>query len=192
MDVAAGPPRQPHASMPANARRFTEIVARERSRRGNFTRCMPPEPGIRPSVTSGRPTRADSGATRPWQASAHSSPPPSATPAMAATGGLALSSLQAMTAGRIGSCNWRGVPDSVASAPAEKPLALPVSATARTDGFACAASSSATIFAPSAALRLLTGALSSVMTATPSVTRGLVARSVGSKAFSRRASGACR
>ena len=50
---------------------------------------MPPAPGIRPSLISGRPSFAAGDATRPWQASATSSPPPSATPWIAATTGFA-------------------------------------------------------------------------------------------------------
>ncbi len=38
MDVLAGLPSPPCLTMPANASRFTEIVARERSRLGNFIR----------------------------------------------------------------------------------------------------------------------------------------------------------
>ena len=54
------------------------------------SRCVPPPPGIRPSVTSGKPKRADgtSAAIRRWQASASSKPPPSAVPFSAATNGL--------------------------------------------------------------------------------------------------------
>ena len=43
-------------------------------------RCVPPAPGSRPSFTSGRPSRASLVATRKWQASATSRPPPSAVP----------------------------------------------------------------------------------------------------------------
>jgi RNA polymerase sigma factor (sigma-70 family) len=38
MDAFAGPPLPAHSAMPADAQRFTEIVARERSRLGNFIR----------------------------------------------------------------------------------------------------------------------------------------------------------
>lgn len=38
MDAVAGLPRKPQYAMPANATRFTEIVARERSRLGHFIR----------------------------------------------------------------------------------------------------------------------------------------------------------
>lgn len=38
MDALAGPPPPAHRTMPGNATRFTEIVARERSRLGNFIR----------------------------------------------------------------------------------------------------------------------------------------------------------
>ena len=48
------------------------------ARRGN--RCVPPAPGMIPSITSGWPTFASLVATRKWQACATSSPPPSALP----------------------------------------------------------------------------------------------------------------
>jgi len=44
------------------------------------SRCVPPAPGSRPSFTSGRPSFASFVATRKWQASATSRPPPSAVP----------------------------------------------------------------------------------------------------------------
>jgi hypothetical protein len=44
------------------------------------SRCVPPAPGSRPSFTSGRPSLASLVATRKWQASATSRPPPSAVP----------------------------------------------------------------------------------------------------------------
>ncbi len=51
-------------------------------------RVTPPAPGSRPSVTSGTPISYDpSAAIRWWQASAISSPPPSAAPLIAATTG---------------------------------------------------------------------------------------------------------
>ena len=56
------------------------------TRRGS--RTVPPPPGRRPSFTSGRPSFAPASATRKWQPSASSSPPPSAVPWMAATVGL--------------------------------------------------------------------------------------------------------
>jgi RNA polymerase sigma factor (sigma-70 family) len=40
MDAVAGPHPPAHFNMPANALRFTEIVARERSRLGNFIRAQ--------------------------------------------------------------------------------------------------------------------------------------------------------
>ena len=54
------------------------------------SRWVPPAPGMTPSWTSGRPSRVSwsSLATRQWQASAHSSPPPRQAPWMAATTGF--------------------------------------------------------------------------------------------------------
>jgi hypothetical protein len=48
-------------------------------------RTVPPKPGNRPSLTSGKPTWAVVDITRKSAASAHSSPPPSANPLIATT-----------------------------------------------------------------------------------------------------------
>ncbi len=61
------------------------------TRRGR--RCVPPAPGIRPSLISGRPSRVPGAATRKWQPSVISSPPPSGVPCTAAMVGLATSSI---------------------------------------------------------------------------------------------------
>ncbi len=54
------------------------------------SRCVPPPPGSRPSLTSGWPSLSpgSSRAMRAWQASAISKPPPRAWPFSAATTGL--------------------------------------------------------------------------------------------------------
>ena len=82
--------------------------------RGN--RCVPPAPGIRPSCTSGRPTRALLTAMRNRQASAASSPPPRAVPCNAAMIGFGLASRACRTSGRKGARG--GLPNSEMSAPA--------------------------------------------------------------------------
>jgi hypothetical protein len=69
-------------------------------RRGR--RCVPPAPGTKPRFTSGRPTCAEASATRAWQASASSSPPPSAEPWMAATTGTLQFSISSKTSLRLG------------------------------------------------------------------------------------------
>ena len=81
---------------------------------------MPPAPGSRPSFTSGKPSFAACAATRAWQPSAISSPPPSAAPPIAATIGLATASKASITSGRDGGAG--GLPNSVMSAPAMKVL----------------------------------------------------------------------
>ena len=63
------------------------------------SRCVPPAPGMMPSVTSGRPTTVPGAATRASQPSASSKPPPSAAPCSAATTGLPQSSMARITAG---------------------------------------------------------------------------------------------
>ena len=64
------------------------------------SRTVPPPPGSRPSFTSGWPSLSLglSMAMRAWQASASSSPPPSAWPLIAATTGLPCSSILRSTA----------------------------------------------------------------------------------------------
>ena len=52
------------------------------------SRWVPPSPGMTPSRISGTPNLAFSPATRKSAQSASSSPPPSATPVIAATTGL--------------------------------------------------------------------------------------------------------
>ncbi len=69
-------------------------------------------------MTSGKPTRAPRTATRKWQASANSKPPPRAVPCNAATTGFGIASIAAMTSCRLGACG--GLPNSVMSAPAKK------------------------------------------------------------------------
>ena len=92
-------------------------------------RCVPPAPGTKPRLTSGSPTWAPAIATRAWQASANSSPPPSALPWMAATIGILLFSIASNTSGRLG--GWRGLLNSVISAPAENIRPAPISTMAR-------------------------------------------------------------
>ncbi len=105
------------------------------------TRCVPPPPGNRPTLDSGRPSCSLSFAatTRWWQASASSNPPPSARPVIAAATGLPQVSsarnslLMANTASNraarpasVVTCGLAiRLPISPRSAPAQKPLALP-------------------------------------------------------------------
>mmetsp|Transcript_20265 Transcript_20265/g.63033 ORF Transcript_20265/g.63033 Transcript_20265/m.63033 type:complete len:447 (+) Transcript_20265:1579-2919(+) len=65
-------------------------------RRGS--RCVPPEPGRRPSITSGsaRVVFAPEEATRWWHASATSRPPPMHAPWMAATTGVRSAAIRSM------------------------------------------------------------------------------------------------
>ena len=97
------------------------------TRRGS--RCVPPAPGIMPSVTSGSPTTVPGSATRASQPSASSNPPPSAAPCNAATTGLATNSMARMTAGNCGSSS--GLPNSRRSEPATKVVPWPMMTAAR-------------------------------------------------------------
>ena len=61
-------------------------------------RTVPPRPGCRPSITSGKPNRASSIAIRIWQASATSRPPPRQKPWITATLGTRSASSRSITA----------------------------------------------------------------------------------------------
>ena len=111
-------------------------------------RWLPPKPGSRPSVTSGRPSFALSAAMRRWQHIASSRPPPSAKPLTIATTGLGMRSMRRIRRWPTSekSRAWTGLrPDiSAMSAPATKAFApAPVSTTARTASSAAAASKAA-------------------------------------------------
>ena len=109
------------ASCAAAARRLrpSGIIARAApmpTRRGR--RCVPPDPGTTPRITSGSPSCADLSAMRQRQASASSSPPPRQAPRMAASTGNRDDSMAATTCGRVGSVG--AALNSPASAPAAK------------------------------------------------------------------------
>ena len=81
-------------------------------------RCVPPDPGTTPRMTSGSPSCAVGAAMRQRQASASSRPPPRHAPLIAAMTGTGADSSAATTAGRSG--DTIGRPNSPASAPAAK------------------------------------------------------------------------
>ncbi len=91
------------------------------------------------------------------------------TPPMAAITGLALSSISLITVRRLGWATALGVPNSRISAPPEKPAPEPIKTMAATLGSALARSTPATNAWRSSSPRLLTGGLSSVRTAMPSL-----------------------
>ncbi len=121
-------------------------------------RCVPPKPGRMPSLTSGCPNRARSDATRMWQASASSQPPPRAKPFTAATIGFWSRSKREKTAWprvqkrRPADGSRREI--SSMSAPATKARPAPVTITASISSeswiFVTASSSSSTSEADSA------------------------------------------
>src|SRR5436190_484595 len=120
--------------------------------------CVPPAPGMMPSVTSGSPTTASAAAMRASQPSAISKPPPNAAPEIAAITGFGHCSMAAMISGTCGSRS--GFPNSRMSAPAMKVLLAPM----RTMAVTLASSASART-APSSPSRTskelaLTGGLS--------------------------------
>ena len=141
-------------------------------RRGR--RWVPPAPGNRPSLTSGRPTRAPATATRKWQASDSSNPPPKAVPCSAATTGFGIVSIAAMTSPRPGACG--GLPNSVMSAPAKKVRPAQAISTALTAASSRVWRSALTSPARTSCLSALTGGLSAVMIAiSPSRRRSTLA-----------------
>ena len=71
-------------------------------------------------------------ATRQWQPSASSKPPPSGVPCNAATTGFGIVSIISITSPRPGGCS--GLPNSVMSAPAAKVRPALASTTALTEG----------------------------------------------------------
>ena len=83
------------------------------------SRCVPPAPGRRPSLTSGSAICASRAATRKWQPSASSRPPPMQTPPIAAITGLSLASTMRITVCSVGSALAFGVLNSRMSAPPE-------------------------------------------------------------------------
>ncbi len=96
--------------------RIIAIALSRPTRRGS--RWVPPAPGIRPSLISGSPSRVPGAATRQWQPSATSRPPPSGVPCIAAMTGFSLASMTAITSMVVGPC--AGLPNSPMSAPAMK------------------------------------------------------------------------
>ena len=139
-------------------------------------RCVPPPPGSSPSFTSGWPSFVPGAATRAWQPSAISSPPPKVVPWSAATMGFCIASSAAATSPVNGF--RRGLPNSLMSAPATNVRPAQASTAA------LSVSSASMLFAASTRpLRMacesaLTGGLSIVTTATsPSLsiwTRGVL------------------
>ena len=119
-------------------------------------------------MTSGSPTAADGTATRWWQASAVSNPPPSAVPWIAATTGLGLESSRSIMAGKDGSSG--GLPNSVMSAPAKKVLPAQVSTIAFTASSSMNWRTPSTIASRTALPSAFTGGESMVMTPMPSST----------------------
>ena len=123
-----------------------------------------------PIFTSGRPICAPGAATRYWQLSASSSPPPMQMLWIAATTGLLLVSTILISVIRLGSARALGPSSSVMSAPAEKARPAPVSTMALTAGSAAAFVSPSAMPTRLAKPRPLTGGLFIVTTAMPSVT----------------------
>ena len=85
-------------------------------RRGR--RCVPPAPGMSPTLTSGRPNPVPGAAIRQAQAMAISNPPPSTLPCISRDEGHLDSSIICTTSGRCGSTG--GASNSVMSPPAMK------------------------------------------------------------------------
>ena len=132
------------------------------TRRGS--RCVPPAPGMIPSLISGRPSRVPAAATRKWQPIVSSSPPPSGVPCTAAMVGFFTSSMMVITSIRPGGCG--GLPNSVMSAPATNVRPAPVRMIASTPASSRAAMTQSLMPARTAWRSAFTGGLSMVMMAT--------------------------
>ncbi len=132
------------------------------TRRGR--RCVPPAPGIRPSLISGRPSRVPAAATRKWQPIVSSSPPPSGVPCTAAIVGFFTSSSTAITSISDGGCG--GLPNSVMSAPATNVRPAPVRMIASTLASSRAAMTFSRMPLRTPWRSAFTGGLSMVMMAT--------------------------
>ncbi len=128
------------------------------------SRWVPPAPGRMPSFTSGRPSLASGAATRWVQVRASSSPPPKATPWIAATTGFLQPSRISSTSCSDG--DMGGLVNSVMSAPPEKPRPAPISTMALTPGSASAAFTPSATAVRTAIDRAFTGGESSVTIAT--------------------------
>src|SRR4249919_341970 len=147
------------------------------TRRGS--RCVPPPPGMSPSLISGCPSVASSAATRMSQHIASSSPPPRQKPWIAATNGVRAASMRwpsfwiprAEPRSCVSAAASRREGNSLMSAPATNARSpAPTSTIARTSSSASRRSISDSSSSSSAAERALTGGLSIVTTATaPSV-----------------------
>lgn len=129
-------------------------------------RCVPPAPGSRPSLTSGRPSFAPCPSTRAVQAIATSSPPPSAAAWIAATTGLGQASSSAIRSARVGATG--GLPNSAISAPAIQLRPSAAITSARTAASSVARRTASASAARIAADNALTGGLAMVATAMPS------------------------
>ncbi len=84
-------------------------------------RWLPPAPGHRPMITSGKPMLASPVASLAWAARASSAPAPSVTPCRMATTGVALSSMRRQMSETCGAANPASA--SRRSSPAERPRA---------------------------------------------------------------------
>ena len=132
------------------------------TRRGS--RCVPPAPGINPSLISGKPSRVPAAATRKWQPMVSSRPPPSGVPCTAAIVGFLMSSSVVITSIRPGACG--GLPNSVMSAPATNVRPAPVSTIASTLASSRAAMTLSKMPLRTPCRSAFTGGLSMVMMAT--------------------------
>src|SRR6266478_4209219 len=97
---------------------------------------------------------------------ASSSPPPNASPLIAATTGLGALSINANKSAKDGLADMAGNPNSLTSAPPQNALPDPTITTARIDSSAMARSTPSAMAARSPTFKALTGGFFKVMTAT--------------------------
>ena len=117
-NASTSPQDRAYSPFTGSPERIIRVAASRPTIRGSL--CVPPAPGSSPSLISGKPITASGVATRQSQASAISSAPPIAGPAIAAITGFRQASIIKHTSGRSGVSHKRPVRNSTISAPPEK------------------------------------------------------------------------
>ena len=112
------------ASGPLNARPLTISGKAASGPISRGSRCVPPQPGMMPSVTSGRPMRVLgwSVAIRYPQASAHSVPPPKQAPSITATVGTGSALMRSNSPCTV---TFRRVAAAVSGSASSSPISAP-------------------------------------------------------------------
>ena len=143
-------------------------AARTPTSRGR--RCVPPAPGTKPRLTSGKASWASCAPMRAWQAMASSTPPPMALPCSAMATGLEKFSTRAARSPSEIPCGSGGWPSSRRSPPPENVSPPAAMTTHDTRASVCRSSSASHRPRRTVPEIALTGGLWMVSIATPSST----------------------